>query len=99
MAGYVIRQSRKIMTDIKFKELGVVEYIETYDAMMELITSQPSFHSIWSLEHFPVFTIGISEKEIIEDKSKSPPFIKTDRGGKTTFHAPGSLQQNSQKES
>ena len=59
MAGYVIRQSRKIMTDIKFKELGVVEYIETYDAMMELITSQPSFHSIWSLEHFPVFTIGI----------------------------------------
>ena len=91
MAGYVIRQSRKIMTDIKFKELGVVEYIETYDAMMELITSQPSFHSIWSLEHFPVFTIGISEKEIIEDKSKSPPFIKTDRGGKTTFHAPGQM--------
>ena len=91
MAGYVIRQSRKIMTDIKFKELGVVEYIETYDAMMELIASQPSFHSIWSLEHFPVFTIGISEKEIIEDKSKSPPFIKTDRGGKVTFHAPGQM--------
>ena len=45
MAGYVICQSRKIMTDIKFKELGVVEYMETYDAMMELIASQPSFHS------------------------------------------------------
>ena len=75
------------MTKIKFKELGVVEYSETHDAMMELIESQPSFHSIWSLEHFPVFTIGISEKEITEDRSKSPPFIKTDRGGKTTFHA------------
>ena len=37
------------------------------------------------------FTIGISEKEITEDRSKSPPFIKTDRGGKTTFHAPGQL--------
>ena len=73
------------MTDIIFKELGVVEYMETYDAMMELIASQPSFHSIWSLEHFPVFTIGISEKEIIEDKSKSPPFIKTDRGGNTNL--------------
>ena len=79
------------MTEIKFKELGVVEYTETHDAMMQLIESQPSFHSIWSLEHFPVFTIGISEKEITEDRSKSPPFIKTDRGGKTTFHAPGQL--------
>ena len=91
MACYVIRQSREIMTEIKFKELGVVEYSETHEAMMELIESQPSFHSIWSLEHFPVFTIGISEKEITEDRSKSPPFIKTDRGGKTTFHAPGQL--------
>ena len=79
------------MTEIKFKELGVVEYTETHDAMMQLIESQPSFHSIWLLEHFPVFTIGISEKEITEDRSKSPPFIKTDRGGKTTFHAPGQL--------
>ena len=79
------------MTEIQFKELGMVEYSQTYEAMMDLIESQPSFHSIWSLEHFPVFTIGISEKQIIEDKSKNPPFIKTDRGGKTTFHAPGQL--------
>ena len=88
MACYVIRQSRKIMTEIHFKELGLVEYSETYEPML-LIESQPSFHSIWSLEHFPVFTIGISEKEITEDKLNTPPFIKTDRGGKTTFHAPG----------
>ena len=79
------------MTEIQFKELGVVDYSKTYDAMMQLIESQPGFHSIWLLEHFPVFTIGISEKEITEDRSKSPPFIKTDRGGKTTFHAPGQL--------
>ena len=89
MACNVIRQSRKNMTEIRFKELGLVEYSETYEAMMLLIESQPSFHSIWSLEHFPVFTIGISEKEITEDKLQTPPFIKTDRGGKTTFHAPG----------
>ena len=91
MASYVICQFRKIMTEIRFKELGLIEYTETYNAMMQLIESQPSFHSIWSLEHYPVFTIGISEKEIIEDKLKTPPFIKTDRGGKTTFHAPGQL--------
>ncbi len=91
MASYVICKFRKIMTEIRLKELGLIEYTETYDAMMQLIESQPSFHSIWSLEHYPVFTIGISEKEIIEDKLKTPPFIKTDRGGKTTFHAPGQL--------
>ena len=77
MACNVIRQSRKNMTEIRFKELGLVEYSETYEAMMLLIESQPGFHSIWSLEHFPVFTIGISEKEITEDKLKTPPFIKT----------------------
>ena len=91
MACNVICQLREIMTDIQIKELGIVEYSQTYNAMMQLIETQPDFHSIWSLEHFPVFTIGISEKEIIEDKTKTPPFIKTDRGGKTTFHAPGQL--------
>ena len=79
------------MTEIQFKELGVVDYSKTHDAMMQLIESQPGFHSIWLLEHFPVFTIGISEKEITEDTLKTPPYIKTDRGGKTTFHAPGQL--------
>ena len=34
------------MTEIRFKELGLVEYSETYEAMMLLIESQPSFHSI-----------------------------------------------------
>ena len=48
-------------------------------------------HHIWVLEHPPVFTIGISEKNIEEDLSKNPPVIKTDRGGKITFHAPGQI--------
>ena len=79
------------MTEIQFKELGMVEYSQTYEAMMELIESQPSFHSIWSLEHFPVFTIGISEIPKFEDNSNNRPFIKTDSGGNTTFHAPGQI--------
>jgi lipoyl(octanoyl) transferase len=59
--------------------------------MLELIATKPNYHSIWLLEHNPVFTIGISEKNIQEDKTKTPPFLKTDRGGKTTFHGPGQL--------
>ena len=72
MACYVICQLRKIMTEIQFKELGTVEYSQTYEAMMELISLNLSFHSIWSLEHFPVFTIGISEKQIIKINQKKP---------------------------
>ncbi len=80
---------RKVVTEVKIKELGLVDYESTYQAMMNLIATKPDYHSIWLLQHNPVFTIGISEKEIKEDKTKVPPFIKTDRGGKTTFHGPG----------
>ena len=57
--------------------------------MKKLVESQPDYHSIWVLEHNPVFTIGISEKGIEEDKTQNPPLIKTDRGGKITYHGPG----------
>ena len=77
------------MMELRVKELGLVDYEDTYQEMMDLIASKPSYHSVWVLEHLPVFTIGISEKAIKEDKTKIPPFIKTDRGGKTTFHGPG----------
>lgn len=79
------------MKNLQIKELGLVNFEETYQAMLELIVTKPNYHSIWLLEHNPVFTIGISEKNIQEDKTKIPPFLKTDRGGKTTFHGPGQL--------
>ena len=65
---------------------GLVNYQECRDEMIALVKSCPKIHHIWVLEHPPVFTIGISEKNIEEDLSKNPPVIKTDRGGKITFH-------------
>ena len=59
--------------------------------MIALVKSSPKTHHIWVVEHPPVFTIGISEKNIEEDLSKNHPVIKTDRGGKITFHAPGQI--------
>lgn len=91
MACNVLCKSRKTMTKLEIKELGTVDYEETHRAMLQLIASKPCNHTIWVLEHDPVFTIGISEKSISEDKTKNPPFLKTDRGGKTTFHGPGQL--------
>ena len=45
---------------------------------------------IWVLEHEEVFTAGTSfnENEILD---KSINFIKTNRGGKVTYHGPGQL--------
>ena len=91
MACNVLCKSRETMTKLEIKELGTVDYEETHQAMLQLIASKPYNHTIWVLEHDPVFTIGISEKSISEDKTKNPPFLKTDRGGKTTFHGPGQL--------
>ena len=70
---------------------GLVNYQECRDEMIALVKSSPKIHHIWVVEHPPVFTIGISEKNIEEDLSKNPPVIKTDRGGKITFHAPGQI--------
>ena len=70
---------------------GLINYQECRDEMIALVKSSPKIHHIWVVEHPPVFTIGISEKNIEEDLSKNPPVIKTDRGGKITFHAPGQI--------
>jgi lipoyl(octanoyl) transferase len=91
MACNGICKFRKAMKNLQIKELGLINFEETYQAMLKLIATKPNYHSIWLLEHNPVFTIGISEKNIQEDKTKTPPFLKTDRGGKTTFHGPGQL--------
>ena len=89
MAGYSLCRFRKNIMKLKIKHKGLVDYESCIKEMKQLVESQPNHHSIWVLEHNPVFTIGISEKGIQEDKKLNPPLIKTDRGGKTTYHGPG----------
>ena len=52
------------MIKVELRELGTIEYQSCYNKMIDLINESPQFHSIWVLEHEPVFTLGISEKEI-----------------------------------
>ena len=89
MASYSLCRSRKNIMTLKIEHKGLIDYESCIADMKQLVESQPNYHSIWVLEHNPVFTIGISEKDIEEDKKKDPPFIKTDRGGKLTYHGPG----------
>jgi len=46
---------------------------------------------IWILEHEPVYTYGMSTNTLDIPAHLPHPIIKTDRGGKITFHGPGQL--------
>ena len=53
--------------------------------------NQKTQDEIWFLEHEPVFTYGISTDKDEMLLENSIPIIKTDRGGKITYHGPGQL--------
>ena len=68
MAGYSLCRFRKNIMKLKIEHKGLIDYEPCIKEMKQLVESQPNYHSIWVLEHNPVFTIGISEKGIQEDK-------------------------------
>lgn len=76
---------------IEIIDKGLIDYQESHQEMLDLVKSTSRKSQIWHLEHFPVYTIGISEKLIKEDDNQTIPIIKTDRGGKITYHGPGQL--------
>lgn len=90
MVGSGLCQSTKNMS-IEIINKGLMDYQECHQEMLELVKSTSRKNQIWHLEHFPVFTIGISEKLIKENKNERIPILKTDRGGKITYHGPGQL--------
>ena len=73
-----------------------VKPIKYEDAIYQLETRLKLVHEnkkeelIWILEHEPVYTAGTnySEDEILDNNIK---LLKTNRGGKITFHSPGQL--------
>ena len=54
------------------------------------INEKKSDDLIWILEHEEIYTAGTSYKET-EILDKSIKIIKTNRGGKITYHGPGQL--------
>ncbi len=70
-----------------------VKYDEAMKIMedrLEKINKNKSKELIWTLEHDDIYTAGNSYKEY-EIKDKSVKIIKTNRGGKITYHGPGQL--------
>ena len=75
------------------KSVKPVKYkfaINKLEERLEQIRLNKKKELIWILEHNEIFTAGTSfkDKEIID---KSINFIKTNRGGKVTYHGPGQL--------
>ena len=80
--------------DIEIKKsIKPVNYFESIDILetrLKNITANKEKELIWILEHPEIFTAGTSykENEIID---KSIDLLKTNRGGKITYHGPGQL--------
>ena len=77
-----IKKSKK---PIKYKDA-----IEFMEKRLREVNEKKSNQLIWILEHEDIYTAGTSfnENEIID---KSIKIVKTNRGGKITYHGPGQL--------
>ena len=76
---------KKSKNPIKYKD--AIEFMEHH---LLNLSENKSNDLIWTLEHEEIYTAGknYSENEILD---KSIKIIKTNRGGKITYHGPGQL--------
>tara|TARA_B100000963_G_scaffold337357_1_gene333274 strand:- start:1360 stop:1980 length:621 start_codon:yes stop_codon:yes gene_type:complete len=72
------------------KPIKYEEAINFMESKIHQINENTAKELIWTLEHNEIFTAGTSfqESEILD---KSIEIIKTNRGGKITYHGPGQL--------
>ncbi len=81
------------MTPPEIIELGRVDYASTWKAMRQFTDQRDaeSTDQLWTLEHFPVFTLGQAGKPEHILAPGDIPIIQSDRGGQVTYHGPGQL--------
>jgi lipoyl(octanoyl) transferase len=73
------------------RDLGLVEYQPTFEAMREFTASRESDtpDEIWLLQHPPIYTQGIAGKQEHLLAPGDIPVVGIDRGGQVTYHGPG----------
>lgn len=70
---------------------NLINFQDSFDFMqkrVEKIVLGQEKDAIWLLEHLDVYTAGVSAKEQDLLKMSEIPIIKTNRGGKYTYHGP-----------
>jgi len=75
------------------KYLGQTQYAATFDAMRNYTANRnpSSADQLWLLQHDPVFTLGVRNRQASQTHIRGIPVVITDRGGLTTYHAPGQI--------
>ncbi|WP_246612020.1 lipoyl(octanoyl) transferase LipB [Candidatus Schneideria nysicola] len=74
------------------RQLGLISYTKVLSMMHQFTHFRKNVKmkdEIWLVQHPPVFTQGKSSKKNIPSDIIGIPCIKTDRGGKITYHGPG----------
>lgn len=78
---------------MQIKDLGLVDYLPTVDAMQSFTLERlaDTEDQLWLLEHSPVFTQGANGDAAHILMDSAIPVVSTDRGGQVTYHGPGQL--------
>ncbi|WP_261979195.1 lipoyl(octanoyl) transferase LipB [Buchnera aphidicola] len=79
--------------NVKIRNLGLrkIEMISNSMKDFTVMRNKYTLDEIWLVQHYPVFTYGVSEKEYNWFIPKRIPIIFINRGGKTTYHGPGQI--------
>ena len=72
------------------KPVNYEDAIKDLESRLSLVFNNKDRELIWTLRHNEIYTAGSSYKES-EILNKSIKLIKTNRGGKITYHGPGQL--------
>ena len=80
----------KIEIKKSVKPVNYIDAISTLESRLKDLYDNTEQELIWTLEHNEIFTAGNSYKEN-EILDKSIKILKTNRGGKITYHGPGQL--------
>ena len=72
------------------KPVNYEDAIKDLESRLSLVFNNKNRELIWTLQHNEIYTAGSSYKES-EILNKSIKLIKTNRGGKITYHGPGQL--------
>lgn len=88
MAGPVARSEPLV-----FRHLGRCDYEPVLDAMRAFTEGRAADtpDELWSVEHLPVFTLGLAGKAEHLLAPGDIPVVRADRGGQVTYHGPGQM--------
>ncbi|MGK0297097.1 MAG: lipoyl(octanoyl) transferase [Gammaproteobacteria bacterium] len=81
------------MTRINVYQMGQIDYASCYVWQKEFTENREpdTVDQIWCLEHYPVYTLGLSGKSEHILGQNHIPIYHSDRGGQVTYHGPGQL--------